>query len=225
MYEVKIIENKKPKIYHIFPHEYTSIPSPIDKYNTIRKPSTNKHHVNSLFVQFLQRFPRPNRKIIYLDHLQLLTTKYLVDANIADELIIPNLIPNFKKLAQKNEYINHVNVQHQSIYELIRDTPQDQGPFDFGFDYCCSLNGNNLIKPKIDIELAFHNQLIPKHNGVLWFTFSHRSIGGATELINQLSDFIVLTAEAYNYPNIYLLEHGTYKSVTYLFFVTSNTQN
>lgn len=229
--EVTVYQNERVCTYLTDVGDYQHVDSAVDKFDLASCDIDEKLKVNALFVKILRNHPRPHRRAVYLDAPQLLTTLNLLASNLfegKDALHIPNLNANFKEAVIKGnngDLLNKITVHHMSMYECIRDVLCDSPlKWDVGFDYCCTLDGNKSIRPRDDIELLFLLRLVPRHNGVLWFTFSHRRAGTSIESTSDdLYKLLLKVASKNGYGNIKRVAEKPYSGVVYFIYVTEST--
>jgi len=224
--EIKCFDGQRIIERHINVNDYETIKGPTDTFTDVQSDSPAKWDINFLFVRTMLQYPRKHRRAVYLDWLDMLTTKTLVSSRLfksKEDLHVPNLYSKFRKNACA-AFVDKVTIHHMSLHECIRDVLRGEYQWDIGMDYCCTFNGNDKIKPRDDIRLLFAHRLVPKHHGVLWFTFStRRTLGGAEEIARQLGDLLRECMRENGYDDIECVETDTYGGMVYFIFVTKGS--
>ncbi len=191
------------------------------------KTTTAKERVNNLVLNALMTSSREDRKIMYLDGPQGYTTSVLAKHFKPDQLHAVNANPLFK-----NHPVLKKTLTFQClVYEMIRDAaPYSKGrkmitlSYDLLLDYCCTFEGNDVCRPKKDLELAFHKQLLAKKNGILWLTFCLRSPSGRKfpNTIGNIKEFLITEGSNYGY-NFKILNEGQYGVGNSMYFIILKT--
>lgn len=220
----KVFLKKNPKKHYLVKYNsYKRVTFSPDEYDEQQSYSKDKLEVNKLFRNFLHTYKRENRQIVYLDSPAATTSRVLHEAGYKkDQLHVPNPNKNFMEMVPRkfHSWAKHYDA---TLYEWMRDLDDMSGEeYDIGADYCCNFLGNTYCRPKADITLLFQNRLFPRHNGVLWLTFSKRSpIKGQTftKTQEEVIDFVCTVGKFYHY-NMRCVNHGDYGTVMYFFFVS-----
>jgi len=221
--EITTKQNGRYRKLHILEEDYIRPDFPTDQYkNKQHDTEPEKLQRNYQFAKFIERCYQPGTEVLILDSPAITTTDYLVSINrfTPEQIHVPNLDRDFVKNAPKS-FPKKARAYHSSVYEWIRDLPEDDDvKYHFGADYCCTFTGNKYIKPKADLSLFFHRKLLPKQNGVLWLTFSTRGKNVEDWKLEVLK--FVRTVSQTNGYNLYWLnsETYTYKLMLYFFFVS-----
>lgn len=227
-YEIMTLENGLPICYYVNPGQYKSKAKILDKFKD--KRSIDKMEANFENQTLLSEHSLRDKKIVILDSPSLQTTQYVFNTNLYNKpnaIHVPNLDPDFKNKARSKKNAHFLDSpcvkihNGMTMYEWIRDNSDGEYLWDVAFDYCCTFNGNTLVKPESDIELMFIRRLIPKHNGVLWFTFSLRR-GGTTfeKLKRHLKAFLKKAARENGYNYIECINSKQYGTMACFFYVT-----
>lgn len=187
----------------------------------------NKFAANGSWTRLLRQHPRDLRELVMLDNVaQGLTTHSVIGALdlSADRIHVPDLVydaPIDDLIKEKASFY-----QGTTVYAFFRDLDDSlTTTFDFGGDYCCSFDGNESgTKPKLDIELIFCKERFPKHNGVMWLTFSCRGHGKSREeTFQDVKDFVIQKGEQNGYRMIFK-EKLEYKTMLSVYFVSSQIE-
>lgn len=157
-----------------------------ETYDDALMTSEEKLAANLEFCELLNKYLRSGRNIIVLDSYSGETTKALYYTRVRyDKIYIPNPHEDFLKNCDRavkdlvhyeNESGDHDGIVCSTVYEFFRDLPDDDmRRFDLALDYCCTARGcKTKCVPALDLELIFGLKKFPRHNGILWLTFSLR---------------------------------------------------
>lgn len=191
-------------------------------------PKLDKIARNADWRDLLLQHHQPGIKMILLDSPKAMTTntvsaierhgKRLFDAS---DLFVPNLNAHFLEHTLPS-FQERATFCHASVGEFIRDIPAEIFPrgAHFAGDYCCTVEGNEEVRPLADLTLLFKRQLFPKKNGCLWLTFALRG-QGLENSKQRLMEFLTPTAQHYGYqlrwmnPQFY-----SYGRMSYFYFVS-----
>lgn len=204
--------------------EYVRPCVPLDKYKT-SDTSTDKLQRNYEFVNFIKQYHNPasTHEVVVLDSPSIVTTNFLIASQLfkSHQIHVPNLHPRFRQLAPKS-FDRKATHYHSSLYEWLRDLPDDGIQYHFGGDYCCTFEGNQTVKPKADITLLFARRLFPRRGGVMWLTFSmRRKDCEKSSLVTQVIDFVQQVSSDYGYELQWLNpEKYSYNTMVYFFLVS-----
>ena len=205
--------------------DYKRIKYPKDRFNPSASIiSLPKWKSNFSFASLISKYPRDNRQVVYLESEAALTTQMLHATKLLrrHQLHVPNVNPHFlQKISHRNPHAKSLATFYQrSLFEWMRDVPNPGEEFDVGADYCCTWNGNPLIKPELDMTLMFQKSILAKKDGILWITVSYRQKNNSIEKTKKdVCDSISWLAMYYGY-NIQLIETGSYHGIVYFFFKT-----
>ncbi len=197
------------------------------KFDETKHYGGDKFAANSSWTRLLREHPRDSRELVMLDNVtQGLTTHSVLGALdlSADRIHVPDLVYN----APINKWIKEKASFYQgtTVYAFFRDLDDSlTTTFDFGGDYCCTFDGNESdTKPKLDIELIFCKERFPKHNGVMWLTFSCRAHAKSREdTLRNVKNFVIRKGKQNGYRMIFK-EKLEYKTMLSVYFVSSQSE-
>jgi hypothetical protein len=155
----------------------------------------DKVHVNARVMAVLKRLdPDTKTPVVYLDSAAALTTMALQAAGFQD-LVCVNLDGSVPDRAPPF-FHDAAQFYHGTLLAWMRDVCTQ--PHHVLMDYCCSLSGNqDYVRPKADIQLMLALEVLPRHGGVCWMTFSMRRT--PRKACAPFKAWVVATAAALGY--------------------------
>lgn len=191
-------------------------------------PKLDKIARNADWRDLLLQHHQQGLKMILLDSPKAMTTNTVsaIERNgkrlfQASDLFVPNLNGHFLEHTLPS-FQERATFCHASVGEFIRDVPAEIFPAGahFAADYCCTIDGNEEVRPLADLTLLFKRQLFPKKHGCLWLTFALRG-QGLEKTKQRLMEFLTPTTRHYGYqlrwanPECY-----SYGRMSYFYFVS-----
>lgn len=140
-----------------------------EKYNVLLSKTTIKKEINKLFVDsVMQNKNIHNQLTLILDSELLYTSKLLLKNGVKKkDIVIPNPFV-YKKIVKQRLGIN---VYNQLLFDYLDNNINIFK--NVWLDYMCSLDGNEIVNPKEDIEKIFKNIMIA-NNSVFAITLANR---------------------------------------------------
>lgn len=163
-------------------------------FETKRVNDPIKKEVNEVIKKLTKVKNRYKGKALILDSAHLLTTNKLTEAGMKkDKIFIPNPYEYGSLKTNHKQTYNMLLRQFLEKYEMDREISVAF------FDYMCSVEGNNEIKPIEDIKRYFELKF-PANDSLFGVTLSFRGklakSQGTYSQVNKID--AVITNEAYN---------------------------
>ncbi len=171
--------------FNINAAEY-SRPKMLDTFDDEKHIKHDKLAANTMFVQALAKVLKKNQHVLILDSLMGLTTAMMHSlflgaglGNPGQYLHVPN--PAFAAAAAFEATATPLCQQYGcTVFEWLRDRDHPHQTH-FWLDYCCTFEGCvTQTLPKTDIKMLLHKDLLPRRQGLLGLTFSHRGVVGGS---------------------------------------------
>ena len=197
-------------------------------YNINRSKNPIKIQINEFFARETSK--RKLGKVLFLESRALLTYKTLFKFGIKpDDMIVPNPVEEDFKIISKyikgakqvflDEWLNTYKIEYESSKVFGGMFHKPTYLKSVWFDYMCSIQGNEDIKPFRDIEKLFSKKIL-FNNSIFGYTFCvrHPKVIYERENIEKAEEFTQTVASKNNYHLIRLGRTWVYNGMFTQFF-------